>query len=86
MKTTNNLQIFIKGFRSGMMQFGNTITIIVNSALLLLVYIFGVGITSIIAKIFGKKFLDIEIDNKKKSYWTDLNIKKKKLQEYYKQY
>jgi len=51
-----------------------------------MVYIVGVGITSIISKISGKKFLDTKQSKEKESYWVDLNLKKKKFEEYYKQY
>ncbi len=74
-----------KGFKKGMKDFGDCITIIVNTVLLLIVYLIGVGITSIVAKIIGKKFLDKYPANEK-SYWTDINIKKESIEDYHKQF
>lgn len=76
---------FIDGFKEGQKIFGETIAIIVNSILLGLVYFFGVGLTSIVSKIFGRKFLDLKPENKE-TYWEDLNLDKKKMEEYYKQF
>ncbi len=80
------LKNFFKGFKKGMSDFGQNITIIVNSILLTIVYIIGIGITSIIAKIFKKHFLDTKISKEKKSYWSELDLKKKPLDNYYRQF
>ena len=78
------LKEFIDDLKEGQKLFGETLAIIVNSALLSLVYLVGIGFTSIIAKIFGKKFLDLNFE--KKSYWEDLNLGKKEIKDYYKQF
>ncbi len=78
------MKIFFKGFRKGMKRFGNNIVIIINSILLSLVYFIGIGLTSIFAKLFRKKFLEFE--KKNNTYWSELNLKKKPLEEYYKQF
>ena len=52
---------FIEGVKEGQKYFGENIAIIVNSVLLSLVYIIGIGIVSITAKIFKKEFLDTKI-------------------------
>jgi uncharacterized protein YqhQ len=75
---------FLKGFKEGMSNFGHLITTLVNSALLFVVYVIGVGATSIIAKIFKKHFL--ENKDKKTTYWSKLNLKKRPIQEYYRQF
>jgi hypothetical protein len=75
---------FLKGMKEGMHLFGQNIAIIINTALLLAVYLIGVGITSLIAKICGKKFLDMKQGNG--SYWKPLNLKKKQIDEYYRQF
>jgi len=80
------LKQFFRGFREGSKDFGHSISIIINSILLSIVYLVGVGITSLIAKIFNKHFLDTKISKEKESYWLDLNLKKKSLEEYYKQF
>ena len=59
-------------------------TYIVNYILFLIVYTTGIGITSLIAKLFGKVF--IELKSKKNSYWTDLKSKREKQDNYYQQF
>lgn len=81
----SNLTQFFKGFRTGMQDFGYNITVIINSFLLSVVYLTGVGLTSIVAKISGKHFLEIK-KSEKESYWSDLNLKKKQMEEYYRQF
>jgi hypothetical protein len=75
---------FFNSFKKGFMDFGKNITLIVNCILLTPVYFIGVGITSIIAKISGKHFIDTKMG--KKTYWKELNLKKKPLDEYYRQF
>ena len=74
---------FFEGFKNGIKGFSSNISIIINTILLLLVYLIGIGITSIIAKIVGKKFLEVKDSN---SYWKDLDLKKKDMKEYYRQF
>jgi len=76
---------FFKGIKKGMRNFGQSIALIINTLLLFFVYVIGVGITSIIAKIFGKHFLETKL-SKKDSYWCYLNLKKKPIEEYYRQF
>ena len=77
--------MFFTGFKKGYKGFGHNITIIVNSILLSIVYIIGVGITSLISKITRKHFLDTKL-SKNGTYWHDLNLKKKKIDQYYRQF
>ena len=77
---------FFKGFKEGMKVFGYNISVIINSILLSFVYLIGVGITSVFARLVGKSFLDVKISKGKKSYWSDLNLKKKPIEEYYRQF
>ncbi|MBT7903325.1 hypothetical protein HN587_05665 [Candidatus Woesearchaeota archaeon] len=81
-----NRNKLLKGIKNGMNLFGQTISIIVNTVLLTIVYFIGVGITSIIAKLFKKKFLQTKISKKRESYWTALNLKKNKMETYYRQF
>ena len=76
---------FIKEFQKGIKDFSHHISVIVNSVLLSLVYIIGVGITFIFSKLSKKHFLNTKFE-KKKSYWNDLNLKKESIEEYYKQF
>jgi len=78
------LKQFFNGFQKGVKGFSNNISTIINFFLLSIVYLIGVGATSIIAKIFGKHFLNMK--RKKCSYWHDLNLKKKPIEEYYRQF
>ncbi len=80
------LNVVFKSLKEGMTDFGNTISTIINSILLLIVYIIGVGITSIIAKNIGKHFLDMKLSKTKKSYWEDINLTKKSIDNYYRQF
>jgi len=79
------LKDFFKGFKEGQKEFGETISAIVNFMLLTIVYIIGVGLTSIFAKLFRKKFINLKKGNKN-SYWVDLNLGKKPILDYYKQF
>ena len=76
---------FFKGFKKGFKDFGHNVSIIINSVLLAIVYFVGVGLTSLIAKVCGKHFLEMKL-SKNKTYWSDLNLKKKTIQEYYRQF
>ena len=77
---------FFNGLKIGTQEFAKVISIIVNTVLLTFVYIFGIGITSIIAKVINKKFLKISLDEKSETYWEKLNLKKKPKNSYYKQF
>ncbi len=80
------MMVFFKGFKKGMKLFGDNIALIINSILLSVVYLIGVGITSIVAKLVGKHFLDTKINKEAKTYWSDLDLKKKPINEYYRQF
>jgi len=81
----SNLKIFARGFRKGFKDFSDLIANIVNFVLLSVVYFIGVGITSIIAKLFKKGFLNLKKENKK-SYWTNNEVKKGEIEDYYRQF
>jgi len=78
------LKQFFNGFKKGMKCFSDNISTVINFLLLSIVYLTGVGLTSIVAKLFSKHFLDME--KKKNSYWCDLNLKNKSIEEYYRQF
>lgn len=75
---------FIEGLRTGIKRFGEYVSTIINAVLLFIVYIIGVGITSMGAKIFRKHFLDKEMSNT--SYWSTLDVKKEHMERYYRQF
>ncbi len=79
--------LFFKGFYAGMKKFGSNIVNIINFVLLIPVYIIGIGLSAIIAKIMGKKFLNMKkFDKKIKTYWLDKEKKKSNLEDSYKQF
>lgn len=77
---------FFSDIKKGMEAFGLCIAALVNTILLGLVYAVGVGFTSLLAKICGKHFLDTSIRDDEASYWLDLHLKKKSMDEYYRQF
>lgn len=83
MKSSKN---FFSGFKKGQKEFGSTISSIVNTILLSLVYFIGVGLTSVFAKISNKDFLSLKKEKTADTYWEDLNLTKKTLEEYYHQF
>ncbi len=76
----------IDDFMRGQKRFGEDISVIVNSILLTLVYIIGVGLTSITAKLAKKNFLDLKIDKEAKTYWSELNLGKGPIKDYFRQF
>ncbi|MEM2963342.1 MAG: hypothetical protein QXW70_01335 [Candidatus Anstonellales archaeon] len=71
-----NLRAFISGFKIGVRDFGETISILFNTGLLFFVYILGIGITAILSKTLGKHFLDKQISNNAETYWIDTTLGK----------
>ncbi|MEK6939951.1 MAG: hypothetical protein AABX31_04440 [Nanoarchaeota archaeon] len=69
-----------------MKQCGEKITVFVNTMLLLLVYFIGVGLTSLLARLLKKSFLELKPSKKTSSYWIDLNLQKQEREKYYKQF
>ncbi|HLC46913.1 MAG TPA: hypothetical protein VJI75_04195 [Candidatus Nanoarchaeia archaeon] len=86
MNIRNTAKQIFSGIKSGMREFGQCLSAIVNSTLLLLVYIVAVGPTSLIARLVRKRFVEIEVSDDVKSYWSDLNLENKKFDEYYRQF
>lgn len=77
---------FISELKKGQKAFGEDVGSIINLILLSIVYFLGVGLTSIAARIFKKKFLNLRVDKNAKSYWEELNLSKKPTEEYYRQF
>lgn len=75
-----------KGIKEGIEEFGKSISLIINTLLLTIVYFLGIGLTSVFARIFNKKFMDLKIDKNTRTYWEDLNLTKKEKGEYFKQF
>jgi hypothetical protein len=77
---------FFKGFKEGFQYLPKFITMIINAILLTIVYFVGVGLTALMAKIAGKRFLELKTDKGKKSYWKDYNLGKEPKENYYRQF
>ncbi len=76
---------FIGGFKKGSGEFAQIIINIVNFVLLFFVYFIGIGMTSVIAKLFGKHFIDLN-QKKKNSTWIVRHLKKQPIKNYYRQF
>lgn len=74
---------FLSGFVDGFKSFSHFLAGIVNFILLLVVYILGVGIVSVIAKAIGKKFLELRPN--RGTNWTERNDSANK-DDYYRQF
>lgn len=79
-----NFRLLFKGIYEGLGVFGRIVGGIINFFLLLVVFIFGVGLVSLIAKLFGKRFLYLGWDSSAKSYWTESPALKRKKEDYFK--
>lgn len=79
------IRLFFSGLKEGSKLFGENLAVIINSVLLTLVYFIGIGLTSAIAQISGRHFLDVKIKNGT-SYWSELNLSKKPMGDYYRQF
>ena len=77
---------FFRGFQKGMKNFGQNISVIVNSVLLAIVYLFGVGFTALFARLVNKHFLVTKRSKKKDTYWSTIKLKKKNISQYYRQF
>jgi hypothetical protein len=80
------MKAILKGFKQGMRAFGDSIAVIVNSVLLAVVYLLGVGLTSIVCRLFLKRFLDLKPSKHATTYWVDINLKKRPIEEHYRQF
>lgn len=84
-KVISNLGCFLRGFKEGFLTFGLGVNLVINTALMILVYICVVGPTSLASKTLKKEFLDMD-KKTRDSYWEKLQLRKKDLEEYYRQY
>jgi len=82
----NELAGFASGIFEGMKEFGSNISIIVNSLLLLIVYVLGVGASSLAARMLNKKLFDFQISKSRSTYWIDMNMQKQGIAGYKRQF
>ena len=81
-----NLKFHFAEFKKGISLFGQNISTLVNFLLLSLVYLLGVGFTSILSKILKKDFLEVKLSKDKKTYWSKLDLKKESLEKHMRQF
>jgi hypothetical protein len=84
-KKKNDLREFAYGFKEGFHAFGKSVTLVINIILTGAVYFLILDPTSLLSKIGKKSFLNLSTE-KRKSYWEELNQKKKDKEYYYSQY
>ena len=77
--------IFFRGIQQGFKNFGRTVTNIVNFFLLLIVYVFGIGLVSIISKLTGKHYLDLKKSGNKTN-WHEHRVAKQPLEKYFRSF
>src|SRR3989344_497823 len=85
-KTMAQISEFFRQAKIGQKEFGEDIATVINSILLSIVYFLGFGATFILSRIMKKKFLSNKIDKSADSYWERLNLGKKQMEEYYRQF
>lgn len=73
--------LFFKGLREGMQSFGKIVNKGVASIALFIAYVVGIGLVAMMAKLFGKKFLHLELDKKAPTYWEESKIGKRTKEE-----
>ena len=76
---------FFGGVGAGMKLFGTCMSTVVNTVLMSIVYFFGVGLSALFARIGRKELLATEV-GKQKTYWQSLRLRKKKTDDYYRQF
>ncbi len=74
------MNMFFKNIKEGMYCFAELVANLINTVLLFLAYLFVVGPTAMIAKISGKKFLQLE-----KTKWIKIDNNKTK-ESFYRQF
>jgi len=77
---------FFNGVYEGSKLFGYSAANIINSILLAVVYFVGVGPVSVIGRLLGKRFLDLEKDITPGSYWKERKQEKLSKDDHYRQF
>ena len=78
------IQLLFSGIYAGLGKFGSIVSSIINLIFLFIVFVLGIGVVSLIAKLVGKKFLTIKMDKKLNTYWQDTIMTKRKKEDYLK--
>lgn len=80
------LPSLVKRLLTGVGLFGQKIEAVFSWLLLMIVYIFGVGTTALIARMVGKNFLAIDFKSAEDSYWRPTSSKVSSDKDYLHQY
>lgn len=78
--------VMVDALINGFHAFGDTITLVINSILLSVVYFVGIGIIALFSRIMKKRYLDLKENNKVKSYWDEYHLTTKEKESYYRQF
>jgi hypothetical protein len=74
-KQKSSFIFFFVGVKKGMKSFGECIGTLVNSTFLAAVYIVGVGMTAVLAKLLGKKLIQKkQKQSNAATYWSDSDM------------
>jgi len=76
---------FFIAVKDGLMAVSKFITSVVNFILLIPLFFIGVVLTSLLSKVFGKRYLALTL-RKRKSYWVKKNLSTQKLEKYYRMF
>ncbi|HZX11909.1 MAG TPA: hypothetical protein VFE88_00425 [Candidatus Nanoarchaeia archaeon] len=78
------IKLFFSGWKQGMHTFGETIAVIINTLLLTVIFVVGIGFVAVCAKIGRKRFLNMKNSEKEKeTYWEEVKIGGEKNKEEY---
>lgn len=69
--------------RHGIVLFGIGINNAVIKVALFVAYVGGIGLTAVLARLVGKKFLNVDIDHSAESWWEPLNLSLQDRERYY---
>lgn len=73
---------FLNGFKS----FGLNFNALINLIVLSLVYLIGIGPSSVVAKVLGKHFLELKSSPQRKSYWVKFDAGAPKISNFLRQF
>jgi hypothetical protein len=75
---------FWNGLKQGFRAFSANINAVVNTVLLSIAYVIGIGVTALVAKVAGKKFLTMQ--RAKGTYWKPVQKREQPLDEAFRQF
>lgn len=69
----------------GVEEFGHDVNTLIISVLLTFVYVFGVGVTALIARFVGRSFLDVTFQKEIGSYWRRWDVGRHRVNRFWRQ-